>query len=307
MPDVTIAIASCGRGTLARTLASLDALEVPQSLSVNVLIADDDPGGAAAKLAASCSPLRFPLKVIAVGARNISHARNACLDAARGSMLAFIDDDEWVAPDWLARMLACKREFGARAVFGPVYPQYPEDTPGWLVRANPLHVDWGRRGRHVETGRSGNTLLDLDFVREKGLRFDAALGLTGGEDTAFFAAFHRAGGRMVVTDDATVYEHVPPHRLELDYIRARALRSGRSWAGIRLDAGASAAARAVFALDAAAKMAVAFALAAFLRPFDPARSLRFSIKAWMNRGKLHACADGLAAAGQGGEVTSRNA
>lgn len=308
MTRITVAIASCGRETLARTLSSLDALDVPTGVMLDILVADDDPGGAARARVEASGPFLHRVRIIGVAARNISHARNACIDAARGDMLAFIDDDEWVAPDWLERMLACKREFAARAVFGPVYPQYPETAPAWLVRADPLHVDWGRRGRLVDTGRSGNTLFDLDYVHERGLRFDPALGSSGGEDTAFFAAFHRAGGRMVVTDDARVYEHVSPERLDLGYIRTRSLRSGQSWAGIALGADVSPLRRRLFALDAAAKMMIAHTLALLLRPFDRAASLRFSIKGWMNRGKLRACAGRPAMQMyRAGEVTSRNA
>ena len=43
MVDVTIAIASCGRPELSRTLASLDAMTVPEGMSVEVVVADDDP------------------------------------------------------------------------------------------------------------------------------------------------------------------------------------------------------------------------------------------------------------------------
>ncbi|WP_368855023.1 glycosyltransferase family 2 protein, partial [Klebsiella pneumoniae] len=69
-----------------------------------------------------------------------------------------------------------------------------------LVQANPLHVDWGRRGRKVDTGRSGNVLFRRARVERLGLRFDPALGKTGGEDTDFFHRLHRAGAVIVVTD-----------------------------------------------------------------------------------------------------------
>lgn len=283
---VTVAIASCGRESLRRTLASLDAMTIPDGVRVELLVADDDPDGGAAKRIAACETARLPLRCVAVGARNISHARNACLAEARGELLAFVDDDEWAAPDWLEKMLACKRDHDATFVFGPVYPQYPESAPAWLRRADPLHVDWGRRGRVVTTGRSGNTLFDLAFVTGHALRFDPAFGVTGGEDTAFFAAAHEAGGRLVVTDDAAIYEHVPPHRIEIGHIRARALRSGQSWARVRLGEDAGLAKRAVFAADASLKMLAAWALSWLVRPVSRAASLKMAMKGWMNRGKL---------------------
>lgn len=286
MVDLTIAIASCGRPVLSRTLASLDAMDVPDGFAIEVMVADDDPSGKAAKIVSSLGPCKHPVRCVKVAARNISHARNACLDAAKGNLIAFIDDDEWVAPDWLERMLACRKEFGASCVFGPVFPQYPQNAPAWIVRANPLYDDWGARGAVVTTGRSGNTLFDRVFARRHALRFDPALGSTGGEDTAFFAAFHRAGGKLVITDDAAVFEEAPAERLTLAYLRTRALRSGQSWAQIALYERSGFAARAIFALDAFAKMAAAFTVAIAMLPLDRATSLRFAIKGWSNFGKL---------------------
>lgn len=286
MVDVTVAIASCGRPTLKRTLASLENLELPTELKLEILVADDDPSGGAARIVADGAPWRRPVRCVRVGSRNISRARNACLDSARANLIAFIDDDEWVAPDWLERMLACRSEFRADCVFGPVFPQYPEQTPAWVVRANPLYDHWGGRGSLVATGRSGNTLFDRGLVRRCGLRFDPALGSTGGEDTAFFAALHSAGGRLVVTDDAAVFEEAPVERLTLAYLRRRAVRSGQSWARISLGEQCGIKDRVVFGLDALAKMAAAFAIGAAALPLDRAIALRFAIKGWSNFGKL---------------------
>lgn len=286
MVDVTIAIASCGRASLADTLTSLDKLDIPEGLAIEVLVADDDPSGRAAEIVATGGPWKHPVRAIAVGRRNISHARNACLDAANGDLLAFLDDDEWVAEDWLRRMMDCLREFDAICVFGPVFPQYPDNTPDWMVKANPLFDDWGRRGANVTTGRSGNVLFDPAFTQHHGIRFDPALGSSGGEDTAFFGAVHKAGGMMVATDDAAVFEHVPAERLSLAYLKTRALRTGQSYARLALGERASATASARFAADAFIKMTVGFLTAALLLPLSRAASLRFAIKGWSNLGKL---------------------
>ena len=286
MIDLTIAIASCGRESLVRTLVSLDHMRVPTGMDIEIVIADDDPHEAATERVATSGARKLPVRCIPVGARNISTARNACLDAARGALVAFIDDDEWVSPGWLIRMLACREEFGATAVFGPVLPQYPTGTAGWLIKADPLYVEWGRRGTVVTTGRSGNALMDLEFVERKGVRFDPELGRTGGEDTAFFAELHEKGGKLVVTDDAMVFETVPAERMTVDYFRTRSLRSGQSYARIVLGEDAGLLRRGFFAFDATAKMTVAFATAALLKPMNQASSLKFSIKGWMNLGKL---------------------
>ncbi|WP_137388128.1 glycosyltransferase [Rhodoligotrophos defluvii] len=287
MERLTIGIASCGRPGLARTLRSLGAMRIPDGIAAEVIVADDDPGGGAAAIVAGGAPWGLPVRALAVGAGNISAARNAVLDAAQGEWIAFVDDDEWVASDWLVRMFAAAAEFGAEVVIGPVFPQYPEGTPAWLAAANPLYIEWGPRGRRLETGRSGNVLFRRAPVEQHGLRFDVGLGRTGGEDTDFFSRLHRAGAVIIATDDAHIYEEAPPARLDLGYIRRRALRSGQSYARLRIGPGGKLDPRHIaFYMDAGAKALIGGAGAALLRPVCRARSLKLRQKAWLNLGKL---------------------
>ena len=97
---ISILIASMGRPFLLSTLESLAKTRIPDGETVEVVIADDSPDGKVAELV-SGRDLGLPLRVVPVGAGNVSHARNACLDAATGDWLIFVDDDETVEPDWL--------------------------------------------------------------------------------------------------------------------------------------------------------------------------------------------------------------
>lgn len=284
---ITIAIASAGRPSLRRCLESIAAIEVPAGAAIDIVIADDSRDGRVPVTIAALAPFRFPLRVVATAAGNVSVARNACLDAAGGDLIAFVDDDEWVEPAWLVRLLAAMADFDADCVFGPVHPQYPPSTPAWIVRANPLHVDWGRRGRRVAVGRSGNTLLKRALVVQHAVRFDSALGRTGGEDTRFFHDLGAHGAVMVVTDDALVREETPPSRLSVGYFRHRALRTGQVYGRFVLATSAvSLPARVRFYAGATVKAAAALGAAALFYPFDRARALRLAIRGWMNVGKL---------------------
>jgi succinoglycan biosynthesis protein ExoM len=283
--SLTIGIASLGRPCLSRTLASLCAIEVPPFLSIDIVVADDDKGGQATERVAGGTPWGLPVRALPVAAGNISIARNACLDAAHGDWLAFVDDDEWVDSDWLIRLFAAQKDFGADVVVGPVFPEYPPGTPDWLVEANPAFVDWGGRGKRLDTGRSGNVLIRRSVIGDN--RFDPRLGKTGGEDTDFFNRLHRAGAVIVAADDACAYEEVPVARLEPTYIRRRAMRSGQSYAQFRLGEQAGRPlAKALFYLDAAAKSLAAFAMSVALRPVRRDRSFKLEQRGWMNLGKV---------------------
>jgi succinoglycan biosynthesis protein ExoM len=285
--SVTVAIASAGRPTLVRCLRSLADLALPDDTVLDVVIADDSAEGVVAALVTSAAPLPFRVQVVHSRARNVAIARNASIEAATGDLIAFVDDDEWVEAQWLCRLLAAMTEFEADCVFGPVHPAYPTGTPDWIINANPLHVDWGHRGRRVDIGRSGNTLLKRSVVTAHNLRFDPALGRTGGEDTSFFHAVGRTGAVMVVTDDAIVHEEAPPARVNLAYFRARALRTGQMYARFVVAKQIEGRwQKLAFFGGALGKTAVAFLLGAVIYPFDRARWLKLAMRGWMNAGKL---------------------
>jgi succinoglycan biosynthesis protein ExoM len=287
MSTITIAIASSGRDSLRACLTSLAGLKIDPAHTIDIVIADDSSDGRVAALLEALTPLPFPIATVITAARNVAVARNACLDAARGDLLAFIDDDEWADPEWLQRLLAAMDEFSADCVFGPVHPVYPPGTPDWIVRANPLHVDWGRRGKRVTVGRGGNTLMKRCLVETHGLRFDPALGRTGGEDTTFFHAFGAAGGVMVVTDDALVHEDAPPSRVNITYFRHRALRTGQIYARfVTAQIARSRLQRLRFYGGALIKAVVALGGGALLYPIDRADWLKLAMRGWMNAGKL---------------------
>lgn len=283
---ISVLIASMGRPHLADTLASVMLARVPDGQDVEIIVADDSPDGKAARLVATLD-LVLRVIVLPVGAGNVALARNACLDAARGEWLIFVDDDETVEPEWMQGHLSAATDFEADAVFGPVFPIYPSGTPDWFVRANPLFGDWGWSddGRVVGKGRTGNTLICRSALGS--LRFDPAYGRSGGEDDDFFLRFFAAGHRMVVTDRARAHEMVPAERASVSYALSRAERTGQLYARLRVQGrGFWFALR--FWLGALAKLAVLGLGSLALRPFDRAGALRLAMRAHGNRGQLKA-------------------
>ncbi len=285
---ISVLIASLGRPSLAETLASVGRARIPAGESVEVIVADDSPDGRVARLVAGCSVPEV-VRVLPVGAGNVATARNACLDAARGDWLIFVDDDETVEVDWLEGHLSAARDFDADAVFGPVHPRYPEGTPAWFVAADPLFQDWRWQedGRRVPHGRTGNTLVRRAAVGD--LRFDRSFGRSGGEDHDFFLRFAAAGGRMVVTDRARVHETVPAQRATPAYVLDRATRTGQLYARLKL-AGRGPLFHLGFGLGALVKYLGGLAVATLLRRFDLGRAFRLRKRAATNLGKLRGIA-----------------
>lgn len=222
-PDVSVCIATCRRPEgLARLLESLAQLELPEALTLEIVVVDNDPAGSAAPVLA-----RFPgVRAFAEPQRSIARARNRAVDEARGRWLAFVDDDESVAPDWLAAYWRQARAAARDGWFGPVLPQLERVVTPWL---DPERFFAGPRlatGTPVGPSEmaTNNALLRAELFAER--RFDPRLGLTGGEDTELFTRMSRAGARFAWCDEARVREWIPPARHRLGWLTRRAFRGG---------------------------------------------------------------------------------
>ena len=162
--------------------------------------------------------------------------RNRALSEARGSdALVFIDDDEIPSPGWLASLVSTWRSQECAAVTGPTPPTF-EDTPSPWVTASGAFDSWeAADGAQVRSADTGNLLLDLGVVERLGLRFDPRYGLTGGEDSLFTRQLTRAGGVIRFAAGAIVTKRVPAARARRTWVLERSLRSGSSWARVRID------------------------------------------------------------------------
>jgi len=281
--DLDICICTFRRPQLASTLRSLTGLTGVDGLSLRAVVADNDETPSARDLVESLSSsVPFPIIYVHAPARNISIARNACLNASDAPLAAFIDDDECATPGWLAALIARHHETGAGVILGPVRSRYPESASAWLREGDfhsivPVQVQGA-----IVTGYTSNVLLSRQDPALAGLSFDVRLGRSGGEDTAFFTAYHAAGGRIDYAPQAVVTEDVAPQRLSLRWLVKRAFRSGQTH-GMLLRAGGLGIA------SIAGKLAPALAKAAFCG-LMAALSLLSRRRAafWLIRGSLHA-------------------
>jgi succinoglycan biosynthesis protein ExoM len=225
--SVDICICTFRRLFLAETLQSVAALSVKDA-SVRVIIADNDEVASAQSLVDSMRPgFPWPITYVHAPAANICIARNACLDAASADFVAFIDDDETVSLCWLGRLLDAAARTGADAVLGPVRAVYDPQAPEWMSRGDfhstlPVVVNGT-----IRTGYTCNVLIRRSGVAS-GLRFDLALGRSGGEDTDYFHRLTTRGGTIVEAPQALVYEPVPPERARMSWLIRRRLRMGQT-------------------------------------------------------------------------------
>ncbi|WP_299365143.1 glycosyltransferase family 2 protein [uncultured Paracoccus sp.] len=241
-PDaVLIGICTFRRPELAVTLDSLARLD-PCGLPVTIAVADNDAvASARTRVQDIAAAHPMPITYLHAPQASISIARNALLDHARSTgtrLLVYLDDDETVEPGWLAALVrrwrdAANQETGAGAVIGPVRAAYLPGAPGWMAQAR-VHdtLPVTRADGTIISAYTCNTLIDLADPATRDLRFDLARGRSGGEDTAFFADFLAAGGRIAFAPDAIVHETVPADRASMAWLLRRRYRMGQTHASL---------------------------------------------------------------------------
>ena len=127
-----IAIATCHRPTgLQRLLDSLET--VARSTSLDVLVVDNDAKGSARLIALShkLSPayvIEPEVGIVAARNRALQHFSD------RYRAIIFVDDDEWVSPNWLASPLRTLRHGHRLTSWCPVVSVFPETAPKWVQR-----------------------------------------------------------------------------------------------------------------------------------------------------------------------------
>ena len=221
---------------LARLLEGLARLAFPATPpEIRIIIVDnDEAGGGRDVCEAARAALTWPLEYVVEPQRGISEARNAALDhAGDAEWIAFIDDDEEPAPDWLAELIRVQRECDADVVAGPVASVFETPPPKWAAKGRFFQAARHATGTRLPYAFTSNVLFRASILRETGVRFDPALSLAGGGDRMFFQRIGQAGYAIVWADDAVVRETVPASRMTRRWVWRRAFRYGVS--GARID------------------------------------------------------------------------
>lgn len=126
-------------GRLGPTLAHLAQMRAVANMAVDIVLVDnasrDDTAAVATQLWQELGA-PWPLEVVEEARPGLSFARQRGVQAARQPLISFVDDDNWVAPDWLA---VIARVFDAHPRVGivggcgtPVFDGF--QRPDWFDR-----------------------------------------------------------------------------------------------------------------------------------------------------------------------------
>jgi glucosyl-dolichyl phosphate glucuronosyltransferase len=237
---VSIIVCTYNRARLLRdTLASLQAMNVPDGCAAEILVVDNNSTDNTPAVIADCARHgQIPVVALKEPRQGKSFALNTALARARGDVLALTDDDVLVPLDWLQRIVDAFRERDVTFVFGKVLPRWGRVPPPELLTPaaqdiwGPLAiVDYGDEGQAYAPDNTGQRLpigANLAFSRSalvavKGWRTD--LGkvdntLISGEDHEIFMRLRRHALYRGYYDPGLLVRHfVPSRRLTRRYFR----------------------------------------------------------------------------------------
>ena len=237
-------------GRLHRTLAGLAGQTLPRS-AWELVVVDN---GSAPPLSPAAEPLLAALgaRLVTEPAPGLTPARLAGFRAANGDLVVLVDDDNVLAPDYLASVA---RHFAAApnlaAAGGPVHPEWEVPPPPWTREFHGLLAlrDLGPTP-HVAPGSARAPWPDfapvgagLAIRRSAALAYAAAIAgdprrrsldrsgaslASGGDNDLVFTALH-AGGDIAYLPELTLTHLIPASRLDAASLARLNRGSMRTW------------------------------------------------------------------------------
>ena len=212
-------------GTLAGALDALVAQDAPSGV-FEVIVVDNGSTDDTHQVVESYSSRFSQVHYVYEAVPGPASGRNAGIARARGTLLAFTDDDVRVAGNWvttIAETFAAHADVDACA--GRILPDWRGAPPDWLTREHwvgPLALqDYGDQPFWVDASRplaiaAANLAIRASVLASIG---PFSLALKRAEDTELLVRLWRAGGRCMYVPGMVAIAEIQPERLTKAYHR----------------------------------------------------------------------------------------
>ena len=240
MPSVTAIVPTHDRvDVLARALESLFQLSRPDGHDFEVVVVANACSDATAQRVVELARTApFPLRLVEEPLANLNVARNRGVESSKSDILALLDDDVTVHPEWLEGLLEGFATTPAGVLAGRVDLCWEEvERPSWLTPVAERLLSRTDYGDQILEVRSGN-IVGANFAFRRPVfdqlgGFVAGLDRTGtdllsGGDTEFVQRALAARHRVFYCPRMGLRHWVAPHRVTLDYLEAVARSRGRT-------------------------------------------------------------------------------
>lgn len=229
--------------TLEKALSSLAASRLPESVDWEVLVVDNNSRDQTrAVVEAFCRRYPGRFRYLLESRQGKSYALNTGIREARGEVLAFVDDDVTVDPDWVKNLTANLFDGEWAGAGGRILPASVVTPPRWLALKGKYshagllyaHFDLGEQPLQLERPPYGASMAFRKemFERHGGFLTDLGPGPNRavprfGEDTEFGYRLMSAGGKLRYEPSAVAYHEVPLERIRKTHFLTSWFELGR--------------------------------------------------------------------------------
>lgn len=247
VPSLDVLIATFNRAeALGRLIESVLAARRPPGLAVRILVADNNSTDATrATVSHWAARADLPIAYIFEPRQGKPYALNAGIAAGDGDLIAFLDDDERVLPDWLEAIDAAFRDDALDFIVGRCVADWLAPRPHWLPSRRlgiVGAIDFGEQPFAMETLADGSSFLGgVSVVRRPAAEATGGYAewLTYGEDSEFGMRLIQNGARGRYDPALRVHHEIPGNRLTRAFLRRRTMMNHvsmvsivRRWPGI---------------------------------------------------------------------------
>jgi len=254
--DVSVIICTYNRcESLRKTLRSICNIEIPASVTWELLVVDNNSSDATRQVCESFAD-RLPLRYLFEPRQGVSRARNIAIDNTEAPLLFFSDDDVTVDKNWFVNLwMAAKRHpeisiFGGRiiGVWEKTPPPWLKKTARSMLRVVSTHLDLGDEEqivRRIDKGPWGPNMAFRRSLLGDHFRFSEDFGRTGqsnshvrGGETELIQRLFNLGHKGLYVGKAIVYHRNPPAHATERYVFCYFRGAGKT--EVRLNGGPSA-------------------------------------------------------------------
>jgi succinoglycan biosynthesis protein ExoM len=236
MNNIVICIPTYKRqAMLQKLILSISESKFDRSLinDVDIVIVDNDADKTAEVTIneLKANPLNVhKLHYYSYPVKGISNARNELINKALlfdPNFLVFVDDDEYVTPEWLNELVKTIINNNADAARGPVFPDIDDSIPDsisiWFNRkmyANNTQID---------SLVTNNLILDCVSLKKFDVWFDSRFNIIGSGDNYFGIQILKKGAKIFWAAKAVVHETIPAKRANLKWLLKRIYRGASTY------------------------------------------------------------------------------
>jgi len=241
VPEISIVICTLRRVQLLKeAVLSCLALRSQDRFSLEIIVVDNSPeAGAADLVKLLAAEASATIRYLHEPRTNIGYARNTGIAAAQAPLIAFVDDDMRLSPQWLPSVMRTMVAHGADALVGAIEPiaEHSDQAPDVRILnfyCRDLGLPEGgrikcRRSGYISGIGTGNSVLRRATCIISSQPFDPEFG-GGGEDTDFFLRLGQRGLNVVWSTDSVAYEIVSSRRATISFVTHRAFLGSQNYA-----------------------------------------------------------------------------